>query len=63
MGGELIRTMHGTGVAGVLMWARLGLQLPAVGGRMPTEHGMHKHGADAVAGPDWTWLPEIRKPV
>lgn len=34
------------------MWVRLVLQLPAVGGRMPTEHGMHKHSADA--GPDWT---------
>lgn len=33
------------------MWARLVLQLPAVGGRMPTEHGMHKHSADAIADP------------
>lgn len=39
------------------MWARLVLQLPAVGGRMPTEHGMHKHSADAVAEPDWTLVP------
>lgn len=36
------------------MWARLVLQLPAVGGRMPTEHGMHKHSADTAAEPDWS---------
>lgn len=39
------------------MWARLMLQLPAVGGRMPTEHGMHKHSADAPLEPDWTLAP------
>jgi len=40
------------GCAGVLMWVRQVLQLPAVGGRMPTEPGMHKQSADAVAKPD-----------
>ena len=45
------------GGAGALMWARLVLQLLAVGGRMPTEHGMHKHSADAVAEPDRTLVP------
>ena len=39
------------------MWARLALQLLAVGGRMPTEHGMRKHSTDAVAEPDWTPVP------
>lgn len=39
------------------MWARLVLQLPAVGGRMPTEHGMHKHSTDVVAEPDCTLVP------
>lgn len=39
------------------MWARLVLQLPAVGGRMPTEHGMHKLSTDGIAGPDWTLVP------
>lgn len=33
------------------------LQLPAVGGRMPTERGMHKYSADAVSEPDWTLIP------
>lgn len=44
------------------MWARLALQLSAVGGRMPTEHGMHKHSADAVE--KWEtglWFPEIHE--
>lgn len=39
------------------MWARLVLQLPAVGGRMPTEHGMHKHSADAAVELDRTLVP------
>lgn len=39
------------------MWARLALQLPAVGGRMPTEPGMHKHGADALEELEWTPVP------
>ncbi len=43
------------------MWARLVLQLPAVGGRMPTEHGMHKLSADAVAEPDWILVPRDRR--
>lgn len=38
------------GSAGVMMWARPGLQLPAVGGRMPTEHGMHKHRSRLSTG-------------
>lgn len=44
------------------MWARLVLQLFAVGGRMPTEHGMHKHSADAVAERETgLWFPEIHE--
>lgn len=39
------------------MSARLVLQLPAVGGRMPTEHGMHKHSADAAVKLDQTLVP------
>lgn len=39
------------------MWARLVLQLPAVGGRMPTEHGMCKHSTDAVVKPNSTQVP------
>lgn len=51
------------GGAGVLMWARRVLQLPAVGGRMPTEYGMHKQSTDAGAEPNWTWLPDIHELV
>lgn len=34
------------------MWARPVLQLPAVGGRMPTEHAVRKYSAHVVAEPD-----------
>lgn len=33
------------------MWARSVLQLPAVGGRMPTEHGVRKYSTHVVAEP------------
>lgn len=44
-------------------WCGLGpaLQLPAVGGRMPTEPGMHKHSADAAAKPVQTLV--LRDPL
>lgn len=39
------------------MWAGTTIQLLAVGGRVPTEHGMHKHSTDVVAKPDRVLVP------
>lgn len=44
------------------MWARPVLQLSAVGGRMPTEHGVRKYSTHVVAEPDSTLVPRVPKP-
>lgn len=44
------------------MWARQVLQLPAVGGRMPTEHGLRKYSTHVVRDSDSTLVPTDLKP-
>lgn len=47
VGGRGANTNHPQrGETRALMWVRQVLQLPAVGGRMPTEPGMHKQSTD-----------------